>query len=428
MLKFSDYVNKVSQNNNNLSIIYGAGIVGRMTLEALSQRNIKVDFFCDASPEKQKIKVKDIEVISPESLDRLNKETDIFVSIQYFNSLIPFLEKKGFKNLYKVTDLLSDTNLEKSYKSEWAVELGLSEIPYNSALRIVDYYNKMGLKNDYLKEGKLHVKAIDIQVTERCSLKCQDCSNLMQYYDRPQNSEEQVMFDSIERFMSCVDTLDEFRVIGGDPFMNKELFKVVNKLATYEKNKKIVIYTNAKIVPKNENLDCLRNDKILVYITNYGRDSIAHDALVDVLIKENINYSTFKCTTWLDCGRIMPDSKKSQEALEHQFENCCVSDLTSLLHGKIYRCPFSANASNLEAIPKNATDEVNLLDKNLSIAELREQIKTLLYEKKSITACSFCNGRDYSVATIPSAIQTKKPLSYTKVINKTSLVNRIANN
>ena len=94
MLNFSDYVNKVSQNNENLSIIYGAGIVGRMTLEALSQKKIKVDFFCDGSPEKQKIKVKDIEVISPESLDKLNKETDIFVSIQYFNSIIPFLEKK----------------------------------------------------------------------------------------------------------------------------------------------------------------------------------------------------------------------------------------------------------------------------------------------------------------------------------------------
>ena len=417
MLHFSDYLHKNSQNNENLSIIYGAGIVGRMTLEALSQNNIKVDFFCDGSPNKQKIKVNDIEVISPESLDKLNKETNIFVSIQYFKSIIPFLEKKGFKNLYKVTDLLSGANLEESYKPEWAVELGLSEIPYNSALRIVDFYNKMAMKNDYLKEGKLNIKTIDIQVTERCSLKCQDCSNLMQYYDRPQNSEEHVMFKSIEKFMACVDHLDEFRVIGGDPFMNKEVYKVVNKLVTYEKCKKIVIYTNAKIVPKNENLACLKNKKVLVYITNYGKDSIAHDAIVEVLKKENINYSTFKCTTWLDCGRIMPYSNKSEEALEYQFDNCCVSDLISLLHGKLYRCPFSANAANLNAIPKNASDEVNLLDESLSVEELREQIKILCYDKKYITACSYCNGRDYSVATIPSAIQTKKPLPYTKVLD-----------
>ncbi len=417
MLQFSDFTRIVPKNSDKLIVIYGAGIVGRMTLEALNQKNIKVDFFCDGSLNKQKIKIKNIDVLSPEQLDKLDKEINIFVSIQYFNSIIPFLNNKGFKNLYKVTDLLSEVNLEDSYKSQWAVDLGLSEIPYSSALRIVDFYNKMSMKNEYLNEGKLNVKTIDIQVTERCSLKCKDCSNLMQYYERPQNSDDDIMFKSIERFMECVDNLDEFRVIGGDPFMNKNVHKVINKLATYEKNKKIVIYTNAKIVPKNENLECLKNKKVLVYITNYGRDSIAHDALVDVLKKENINYSTFKCTTWLDCGRIMPNSNKNAEALEHQFNNCCVSDLISLLHGKLYRCPFSANAVNLNAIPKDPTDEVNLLDDKLSIEQLRGEIKKLCYDKKYITACSYCNGRDYSVATIPSAIQTKKPISYKKIVN-----------
>jgi len=42
--------------------------------------------------------------------------------------------------------------------------------------------------------------------------------------------------------------------------MNKELYKIINKLVIYEKCKKIVVYTNAKIVPKNENLECLKNE------------------------------------------------------------------------------------------------------------------------------------------------------------------------
>ena len=49
------------------------------------------------------------------------------------------------------------------------------------------------LLNDDL-DDKLNLKTIDIQVTERCSLKCKDCSNLMQYYERPQNSEINVLF------------------------------------------------------------------------------------------------------------------------------------------------------------------------------------------------------------------------------------------
>ncbi len=417
MLLFSDY-QKQTPKNNNLLIIYGAGIVGRLTLEALAQKNIKADYFCDSDPRKQKIKVNNIDVISPDKLEKFSKETNIFVSIQYFSSIIPFLEKMGFKNLYKVTDLLSNSNMEKVYKPEWALQLGLANLPYSAVSRVVDFYNKMGMKDDYIKEGKLHIKTIDIQVTERCSAKCQDCSNLMQYYERPQNSVLDVMFKSIEKFMTCVDYLDEFRVIGGDPFMNKELYKIMNKLVTYEKCKKIVVYTNAKIVPKNENLQCLKNNKVLVYITNYGGEaSSAHSRLVEVLEKENINYCSFKCTTWLDCGKILPYTNKNEKALEHQFKNCCTSDLISLLHGKLYRCPFAANAVNLKAIPQNSSDEVNLVNDNLSIDELREQIKKLCYDKKYLTACSYCNGRDYSVASIPSAIQTKKTLQYTAVEN-----------
>ena len=142
MLHFSDYIKKKPKKNGNLLVIYGAGIVGRLTLEALNQKNINVDFFCDSDPRKLKIKVKNVEIISPETLEKLNKETNIFVSIQYFSSIIPFLEKKGFKNLYKVTDLLSNSNLEEYYKPEWALDLGLADLPYSSVLRIVDFYNK----------------------------------------------------------------------------------------------------------------------------------------------------------------------------------------------------------------------------------------------------------------------------------------------
>ena len=131
--------------------------------------------------------------------------------------------------------------------------------------------------------------------------------------------------------------------------------------------------------------------------------------------KENLAYSTTRCTTWTDCGRIMPYSNKNEKELKHLFNNCCNSDLISLLHGKLYRCPFSANGVNLKAIPHNPSDEVDLMNEKLSIEELRDQIKKLCYEKKYLTACSYCNGRDYSSTIIPSAIQTKKPLDYIKV-------------
>ena len=92
------------------------------------------------------------------------------------------------------------------------------------------------------------------------------------------------------------------------------------------------------------------------------------------------------------------------------FSNCCNSDLVSLLHGKLYRCPFSANGVNLKAIPQNKKDEVDLTDDSIGLNELREQMKKLCFDKKYLTACSYCNGRDYDSVNIPSAVQTKKPI------------------
>ena len=55
-----------------------------------------------------------------------------------------------------------------------------------------------------------------------------------------------------------------------------------------------------------------------------------------------------------------------------------------------------------------------MLDENISINDLKEQIRNLVYEKDSLVACNYCNGRDYSVKIINAAEQTKKPLPYKK--------------
>ena len=53
---------------------------------------------------------------------------------------------------------------------------------------------------------------MDVVITERCSLKCKDCANLMQYYEKPQNSDLEILFKSLDRMMECVDQIYEFRV------------------------------------------------------------------------------------------------------------------------------------------------------------------------------------------------------------------------
>jgi len=391
------------------TVLFGAGKIGEICLYAMKQRGINIDFFCDSQKVKQGKLYFGIKTISPEELENFDSKTNIFISNNYVSTINTQLKKK-FSNIYDCAELLD--------KTDFNLKNDISIAPLKVE-RLIAFYKNMCMKDEYTSTGTLNLKSIDIQITERCSLKCKDCSNLMQYYDNPINGELDLMFKSIKRFMACVDNVYEFRVLGGDPFMNKDLHKIINNLASYKQVKKIAIYTNARFVPKGENLECLKNKKVVLDISNYGLLDNAKkkvDELIEVLKENNIGYSSALVTQWQDCGRILPFQKRTKEELSRVFNNCCNSDLLSLLHGKLYRCPFSANATNLNAIPKDNTDIVDLSNDSISLDDLKLQIKKLTYDKKSLTACNFCNGRDYKTPAIDAALQATTPLSYSKNI------------
>ena len=52
---------------------------------------------------------------------------------------------------------------------------------------------------------------------------------------------------------------------------------------------------------------------------------------------------------------------------------------------------------------------------NIPIEELKVKIKELTYDKKSLLACNYCNGRDYKTAQIDAAIQTSRPIPITNI-------------
>ena len=397
--------------NKNKVILFGAGDIGELSNYSLNKLGIVVDFFCDNDPKKHGSKYLGVEVISMDALKKLDKNVNVLISNNYVITISKELKKEGFNKVYNCSELLKNTDFSKP---ESIGNTNWTRHPLKLSRRL-DYYSKMCSKDEFVSKGLLNIKSLDVQITERCSLKCVDCSNLMQYYERPTNTNLDQLFLAVDRFMSCVNKIHEFRVIGGDPFMNKEMHKVVDRLKKYDQVEKIVIYTNAKIIPKGDNLACLKHKKVILDISNYGEVCTNHDAIIKVLEENNILYTTNLVSTWQDCGRILPFQKRTEEENKIKFTNCCNSEVLSILHGKFYRCPFSANAHNLRAIPENKSDVVDLCDEKTSIIALKEKIKDLVYNKDFLTACLYCNGRDYTVAEIKSAQQTRKPLQYKRI-------------
>ena len=73
-----------------------------------------------------------------------------------------------------------------------------------------------------------------------------------------------------DRFLGAVDYIVEVRVLGGEPFCNNEIYKVIEHLYQHPKIGQTVVYTNGTIVPSKQVLDDLNKGMAIVRISDYG--------------------------------------------------------------------------------------------------------------------------------------------------------------
>jgi organic radical activating enzyme len=271
--------------------------------------------------------------------------------------------------------------------------------------RLRTHRSKLAQVQGFSKEN-VFVNALDVQVTEKCSMKCVDCSNLMQYYQSPKDSDTTTLLVALENFLNAIDFLADARVIGGEPFLVRDLDRVINFLQDQSKVGHITIYTNGTIVPRPDVLASLKGSKVVVEITDYDSLSRKHEQLVSKLTDENIQFFSHRPQNWTDSARIVKNSLSSPKLAE-MFDACCVNDALTLLHGKLFHCPFSANAVNLGAFKPSVTESIDLL---IPHDNLRDFFSSWYFGRPYLEACQYCLGRDYLQPQVTPGVQTKKPI------------------
>ena len=88
-------------------------------------------------------------------------------------------------------------------------------------------------------------------------------------YTNLKNTSLEKINSALDVLHKNVDYISEFRVIGGEPLMNKDWANVVNS-GCKKFDAKIFIYTNATISPKEEHLESLQGKNVNFTITDYG--------------------------------------------------------------------------------------------------------------------------------------------------------------
>ena len=377
---------------------------------ACRDAGIDVSAFCDSEKRNIKRNYCGIEVIHTPNLPERFSKARFIIATQQIIDVVDQLSSLGYDEFYSGLELLENFDVRKHQYRISQEYMGKRILVYKKS------------HTAYFDEEKTYMRSLDVMVTTKCSLKCESCSNLMQYYVDPKNVGSKQILSALDVINKNVDDIAEFRVIGGEPLMNKEWADIVNGIVEKNPESQVFIYTNATIAPKEEELETFHGKKVNFIVTTYGKLSRNLDKLTDRLTNHGIAYAVQPADNWLDCSSIRHHKRTASE-LEEVFKQCCVKYIYTLLDGKLYRCPFIANAANLNAIPDNPTNYVNLFSKEDNV---KQQIRRLVKGTKFFPGCDFCLGRPYDPTSslgydgkgmIPAGEQVAKHLPYKRVWN-----------
>ncbi len=374
--------------------IYGFGIAGRWLSDELSEW---VAGFVDSDSKKHGQTYGGKRVLSTEELKDAILPGDVIIItvIDIQDVYKKCLDLFPLNECVPVGKFLNNTRVGNNRTTE-------SSAYIEYTLKAVEECHK-----SFLSMNRRFLHSVDVVITEKCSLNCKDCSNLMQYYEDPRNLDEADIVKDFEELTLNLDRIFEVRLIGGEPFMHKGIYSLITYFINHEKVNSLVVYTNATIPLKPESMKAFRDPKLVFSITDYGTLSRNTGGVIKVLEDLGISYRSMPPSNWTDSG-FMKDFSRTKVEMQELFEKCCAKNLFTLMYGRLYRCPFAANAERLGGIP---FDHRNSVAASASMSEIETFTNDLTY----IPACNFCNGRSHDASEIVPAIQAKGVLPYKKV-------------
>lgn len=341
--------------------IWGAGTFG-ISFYELFCHEISIEGFIDSDPLKQGTTVCGIPVYAPNYLKE--RKGFILVAAGWTKDIYGQLEKLGYTNKQDYLHIDDFTSL---------------------------YY--------WYTKQKVYLPDIGYTITEKCSLKCKDCSSFMPKVQHPKNFAVDHIINNFEQFFRYVDKVNVVVLVGGDAMMHPDFADIVEELGKRyypDRAAHFEAYCNAVIVPNERVLQVLKKYNVFYRFTDYrpytdGRQRI--DEIVALLRKNGIRYDHVRFEKWLDCGypQISNGIYGEDELIEF-FSACDRKSCRGLYDGYVINCAMATNAARISYCKLDASDVFDITDYDES-----KRIELIEYmlgcsEKGYLNYCRMCNG------------------------------------
>lgn len=249
----------------------------------------------------------------------------------------------------------------------------------------------------WLNNG-IEIPFFDLNVNNVCTLKCKRCDQGMPYLNNRSIYSAKDIISSMERLFNFVDFIYQIGILGGEPFINKDLAEVINWCAANEKIGSIIVVTNGTIFPNKEVLESLKNKKIIVGISWYPlKDDSNRLKLIEYCDRNNIHYHVRK-DDWLDFGDFRISRNYNKGRIKQTFANCFLNKCVQYNGGVLYRCTKTHLLKDQKIDSPSKWETIDIRD----IANKKQMRRTLkkFYSLKWLRACNYCNTGE-SLISIP---------------------------
>lgn len=309
----------------------------------------------------------------------------------------------------------------KWYLSYFRGKRGIARLWREPLTWILKYFLKRYFQKRVLR-GIVDIPYVEIVLTTKCTLRCESCNNLMQYF----TSKNQYIctldgiLESLDRLLENVESIQMLRIIGGEPLMFKDLPQLVNAIEKRRKIRVFDIATNGTIVPKDELLHAFKNAKRFrkVGISDYSSSPnlkipLQQEILFKKLKEYGISYSFLTSGVWHRVEKIYKRNR-TKEGVIKNFLACqmpCVSLMSGdkgkdemRENGHIFVCPIASSLSKLKGIEEFSGDYITL-----EKGDLRGKILSF-YAQDYFKTCDYCQDYSKPRVDIQAAIQTDEVL------------------
>lgn len=267
-------------------------------------------------------------------------------------------------------------------------------------------------------DNPIILASVTLIINQRCSLRCKYCTSYMNQYkleDRIDFSLDRICED-IDKFFDTVDVVGTITVMGGEPFMHKDLSKIIEHLCTKKNFGLISIATSGTYPITEEQLPGLYDPRVNVSFSNYtesiteNQKKIFYNNIELLKEKEVCHTVGLFSPEWIIPVTLLP--KRDDEYARTICSAC--HNWPQIKNGKVHPCDIGMSIYSL-GIADNPSDYFDLT-KELPPVEFKEQLRMFL-DRDRYECCKYHDYNNQDILTAKAAEQGY--LDFTKELSNT---------